>query len=255
MKTKVFTSILLMMITSALFVSNDAMAQCTPLDETECPDPEDNGQVCPDTMPAATINQFYSEVITIKPPGFIDSLGITIHSIQLMDIGNLPEGLSWVSNSPDSVFLAGEYYCVLLDGTPTIPGTYYLKIIVDVYVELFPGWDPVLVGTMTDSTSAFIDVQDPFSIAETKRPAFDVKQNRPNPFSSETMIEFYSADAGTGSLGVYSILGKEVYKESIRIQSGENQLVFNAGKLEDGVYFYILSLENHRVSRSMLIKH
>lgn len=232
-----------------------AYSQCEPLTPEQCPDVENNGEVCPDTLLPAYLNQFYSEVATIKPPAVYymppDSTVINLHHVKLMEVENLPEGITWQSNTTDSVFTAGEYYCVLMEGTPDSAGEYPLKIVVDVYVLVFN--IPIKVATAEDSTSLVIKVIDNTGIKGFDKSAFYAQQNIPNPFNSETRIRYYAEKSESVVFEVFSLLGERVYSEQMLAEKGENLVVFQGRDLSCGTYFYRLRSEQHQ-SGGMMIR-
>jgi hypothetical protein len=222
------------------FAAMSSWSQCTPATPEQCPDPENDGQICPDSLVPAYVGQLYSQVATIKPPEVFmmpDSTEITIHHVKLMEVTNLPAGLTWQSNTTDSVFIAGEYYCVLLEGTPVLAGEYPLRIVVDVYVLVFSF--PVRVATVTDSTSLKLVVLDDTGINGDKNTPLFIRQNIPNPFQRNTRIDYYSEMAGIVNFEVYSLLGQRVYAQHADAAKGENSLIFNGETLPEGSYFYI----------------
>jgi hypothetical protein len=255
MKRKIITLLLILPICLA---SLSSFAQCTPSTPEECPDPENNGQVCPDSLAVSYIGQLYSQVATIKPPAIYflppDSTEITLHHVKLMEVGNLPPGLTWQSNTPDSIFNAGEYYCVLMEGTPDSAGEYHLRIVVDVYVVILPGWPPVNVATVVDSTSLTLVVVDDSGINGDGTTSLLARQNVPNPFQINTRIDFYSEIAGPVDFEVYSILGQKVYYRQIIAFHGENSLIYNGQTLPEGPYFYVFRFAGNKSTGIMIRK-
>ena len=239
------------------FAAMSSRSQCTPASPDECPDPENNGQVCPDSLAAARLGQFYSEVATIKPPAIYfmeDSTEIPLHHVKLMQVGNVPPGLTWQSNTTDSIFTAGEYYCVLLEGTTDLAGDYPLRIVVDVYAVILPGWPAIKVATVTDSTSLVIAVVDDAAINESAYPELFVRRNIPNPFQLDTRIDFHSEISGKVDFEVYSLLGQKVYFQQVNAFKGENSLVFNGQMLPEGPYFYIFRSSGYKSTGIMIRK-
>lgn len=217
-------------------------AQCEPLTPEQCPDPENNGEVCPDTLEPAFINQFYSQVATIKPPAVYylppDSTEISLHQVKLKEVGNLPEGITWQSNTTDSIFMAGEYYCVLMEGTPGTAGEYPLKIVVDVYILVFNV--PVYVATAVDSTSLVMQVIDNSGIFDVRHREFFAEQNVPNPFSAETRISFYAENDDPVTFEIFTLLGTRVYAETMPALPGKNTITYRDQGLPAGTYLYRL---------------
>ncbi|MDX1285096.1 MAG: hypothetical protein R3182_08795, partial [Draconibacterium sp.] len=62
----------LTVILFALFFGTQyAYSQCTPLDSTSCPDPEENGQICPNILDTVIVGSEYMQEVTILPPSKI----------------------------------------------------------------------------------------------------------------------------------------------------------------------------------------
>jgi len=220
----------------------------------ECADPENNGEICPDTLESAYLTQFYSQVATIKPPSVYylppDSTVINLHHVKLTEVGNLPPGLTWQSNTTDSIFIAGEYYCVLMEGTPDSVGIFPLRITVDVYVLVFNV--PIKVATVTDSTSLAIQVVDDTGIGEVFNNNVHTLQNVPNPFLSETTISYFTERPTNGTFELYTIQGTLIHTEKIQSAKGDNLLIYNGQNLIPGMYFYLLRLEGYLASGIMI---
>ena len=253
MKRKIFT---LFFIISLGLLNFNAFSQCEPLTPEQCPDPENNGEVCPDSLEVAFLNQFYSQVATIKPPAIAyippDSIEINLHHVKLMGVGNLPGGLTWQSNAADSIFIAGEYYCVLMEGQPDSAGIYPLRITIDVYAIVLPGFPPIKVATVTDSTSLSIEVVDDSGIKSDDPASIAVRQNMPNPFQTETRIGFYSDKSRQVTFEVYSSQGKRIHFEKQVANKGENFLTYNGQLLSPGMYFYLIKSDGYRSSGIMI---
>ena len=247
--------LLLYLALTSLF-STVSWAQCTPGDASTCPDPEENGQVCPDSLQGAIAGQLYSQAFTIlAPPGYpYNGDTILLDHITLKDVAGLPEGFSWQSNSTDNEFMVGTYYCVLLEGTPASAGIYPLHITVDVFAKLFPTLPPILVATVIDSTSLFIAVKwDPNAIEESPASSLTLLTPGPNPFSVHTRIGFYARDPGEVRLDVYDLTGQLRYTETINARQGANHFDLDGTPLATGTYIARVS-NGISVLSSQLIK-
>lgn len=224
---------------SLLFSYATLQAQCTPGDSLSCPDPEGNGEICPDTFPQAILNVPFSVEFTILPPAQVVYQGfpVPIHHITLVSVDNLPPGITFQSNEPTGVFYPATYYCVLLSGTPTVAGTFPLKIKVDAYVN-FLG-NPVFVGQQTDSTSLAITVA---ASAGTTEPGaqWQVEGPWPNPFSQGTSIKTNNIKEDI-LLEISDITGKRIYSELLPAAATDRSFRFSGEQLDAGIYFYTIS--------------
>ncbi|MBC8182319.1 T9SS type A sorting domain-containing protein [candidate division KSB1 bacterium] len=71
--------------------------------------------------------------------------------------------------------------------------------------------------------------------------SFELGQNYPNPFNPTTTIEFAIPKSSQVSLRLYDLLGREVATlVEKEMQPGEYHIVFDAQRLQSGVYMYSL---------------
>jgi photosystem II stability/assembly factor-like uncharacterized protein len=85
---------------------------------------------------------------------------------------------------------------------------------------------------------------------------FRLEQNYPNPFNSMTRINFLLSKSEIVKLSVFDVLGKEI---SILVSDyktkGSHSVVWNAGTLPSGVYYYVLAVgEFSKTKRMLLLK-
>lgn len=78
----------------------------------------------------------------------------------------------------------------------------------------------------------------------------------PNPTSDIITVNIELVDKGVFELSIYDYTGKDVKKLGIyTVSSGKFKKDFNISDLVDGVYFIVLSLDNHDVSNFKIIKN
>jgi len=88
---------------------------------------------------------------------------------------------------------------------------------------------------------------------------FQLFQNYPNPFNPTTKIKFSIPFVETGhapsvQLKVYDVLGNEVATlVNEQKPAGTYEVVFNAGSLSSGIYFYTLQYNNSILSKKMIL--
>ena len=168
-----------------------------------------------------------------------------------MDIGNLPEGITWESNAEDNVFNVGTYYCVLLEGTPILAGNYPMHITVDIYIPGILGSPPINVGTVVDSTSLSIDVS-PSGVLELNSSSLFDMDISPNPFTDHIDISFIVNDSRQIFIELYDITGTLISKESIVAQAGQNTTHFDGSALQPGIYIYSIRDKHSHVLRRVI---
>jgi hypothetical protein len=76
----------------------------------------------------------------------------------------------------------------------------------------------------------------------------------PNPFNSQTVINFKSTNQQFIEFTVKSLLGKTVYFEKITAKIGLNFILFIRNDIPKGMYIYTLQSENEVVSKRLIIK-
>ncbi len=219
--------------------SYNVNAQCVP-DQT-CMDVLNPGEICPETLPNGVVGLPYSQTVTIIPPATATISGQTINivKIKLNSVGNMPPGLTYLTNPANGEFtVTTPYtrYCTLISGTPTTPGTYHLSIKVIPYT--------IILGNITalpeqsDDTSLTITVTPTASVSSINYNKFSILDSKPNPFSYTAKIGFISPNSSIVKLKVFDVIGNIIYNETISAIRGENYFDFDGIKLGKGMYIY-----------------
>jgi hypothetical protein len=108
-----------------------------------------------------------------------------------------------------------------------------------------------LNNTTATPTSAF---NDPKARIDGKK-LNSLGQNYPNPFQSETLIQYSLAEAGRVSVSLYDMNGKlvKVLVNGLR-ESGTHSIRFNSAALRSGIYFYKMQANNFSAVKKMIIQ-
>ncbi len=230
----------LLIILFFLGLSLDAIAQCTPDDSTSCPDPENNGQICPDSLKNGYLNQEYNQTISILAPPqiVVQGISIPIKYIHLVDVGNLPPGVSWKSNDSTNNFYPHIYSCVLLSGVIADTGTYTLKIKVGVYGDV--AGTLFYIGQNIDSTSLSITVEAYNGIDENIFIRQKIKV-WPNPFEKEFHLQFLSPSGHSTRIEIYTMLGQRVFRQDWHTSPGQNTLTIDGNDFHQQNYIIKLT--------------
>ena len=87
-----------------------------------------------------------------------------------------------------------------------------------------------------------------------KEAGFKLLQNHPNPFSSSTTISYTLTKPGHVTIKVFDLLGNKVDEIIDENKSaGDYKLMFNAGKLSEGIYYCTMMFNNLVQSRKMVV--
>ncbi|MEN8777063.1 MAG: T9SS type A sorting domain-containing protein [Polaribacter sp.] len=76
----------------------------------------------------------------------------------------------------------------------------------------------------------------------------------PNPFTNSTKITFNSINTSDIYFTVKNILGKTVYKKTIKAKIGKNSLNFYKDNLVTGMYIYSIQNKKKVISKRFVIK-
>ncbi len=202
---------------------------------------------------------------------------VTIDSLKIDQINNLPNGLCWKTNKPNNQFANRENGCINVSGTVNSAdacGQYQLQIQVDAWVHgigdltlnaaqegLFyyvrlkcnpSDTCPRLVDT-TGEAAGTIDSIIVYGSACDTGSGYLMSVHElngisylstlsiiPNPLSNEATILFNSTQTGKITETITSIIGSEVYRNELQLALGENKHVIHKGNLPAGVYIYSL---------------
>ena len=111
------------------------------------------------------------------------------------------------------------------------------------------------------ATGAFLDLGLEFSAMPLPTPtkSFELYQNIPNPFSSETVIGFHLPEAGEVTLTVQDVAGRTLYTTQGTFSEGYNQIrmsglrpVQSNPDAASGIWYYTLSSGSFTATKSMI---
>lgn len=83
---------------------------------------------------------------------------------------------------------------------------------------------------------------------------FELYQNYPNPFNPSTEITFELPAAGFVTLYIHDINGKLISTLLNKaLKAGPHNLLFNAGSLASGIYFYTIKTTHFKATKKMIL--
>lgn len=83
---------------------------------------------------------------------------------------------------------------------------------------------------------------------------FELKQNYPNPFNAITQITYLLRTSGIVKLEVYNTIGKRITSLVNAYQFPDKyKVVFDAGDLPSGIYYYRIKMNNYSITKKMLL--
>jgi hypothetical protein len=148
-------------IAALLFALQSNAQICDPPCEPEvsCVDIDNPGQICPDTLPSAHVDEFYDETVTVIPPATFNLSGsdYDIKKISVTSVEGLPDGVDWCKS--EEFFTITDpitRYCCQLKGTPEQVGEYQLTLTIVPYYDMFGS--VIALPAQTDDTSLLVIV-------------------------------------------------------------------------------------------------
>lgn len=151
----------------------------------------------------------------------------------------------------ESYSIGSGIYCPLIspDTSWVLGGYTYLR-----YFGCFDTKEGFLIGAVINDTvygnlHNITDVDNQEMFYE-----YSLFQNYPNPFNPITTISFTIPENQFVELKIYDVLGTEVAELVNEYKSaGKNTLVFDAGDLSSGIYFYKIKAGNFIKTKKLLL--
>lgn len=239
-----------LLLITALVISGiiTVNAQCTP--DIMC-----TSLVCPDTVtnlqPHAQAAILYNTSMTVNVPSDTTippyPTPIPVDYIKYDSIHGLPLNLTATPSSPQ--WIGGTQGCLLISGTTnnSQAGTHKLTIYTTASAMSGAFSLPLVLSgykIIVDSTTG---------ISTLNLNKFNLGQNNPNPFNSNTTIEFSSSNADVYNFTVTNIIGEVVYTQTLTAVPGANKIEFSAANLPSGIYMYKLGNKSEVYTRRMII--
>ncbi|MFY9309916.1 MAG: T9SS type A sorting domain-containing protein [Bacteroidia bacterium] len=280
------------LFTSSIGVSA-SFAQVTCDDNTNCvPNNVDFG-ICPDSatgIAAGDVGVAYSQNMSIKIPASQVSGGqtVTVSELALTEVlidtdtssvenyvSITTIGLDYMGNGSNTLtpgqpgntspgFTMTKYCawpapgnaCVIVSGTPTMAGTFPVKIKSRARVGSFGAffWTPASGSTSVPENNDYkLVINGPSSIEFIDMTKFAVSQNTPNPFNEKTEINFTSPVVTDVDFKVYNVVGAVVYSEKVKADKGSNVITLKANSFAPGAYMYSLTNGAQTITKRMIV--
>jgi hypothetical protein len=191
----------------------------------------------------ATSEAYKTNIVTTSlPNGFIntpydqtiEARGGTPPYTFVLYSGSIPPGLDLNASTG------------AITGTPTVLGDYTFTIRVT----------DSSAPQQTDDQEYMVNIGIFDDIEETPAQPTDfiLLGNYPNPFNSSTVINLELPSPGPVRIEIYDILGKRVVTAfDGYMNSGRNEVIWNANEMTSGVYFYRVTSGNRTATQRMIL--
>jgi len=231
-----------------------------------------------DSLPCAMVNSQVND--TIYFTNFQSFNGVTVDSLSIDSIGNLPTGTCWTTSSATNTFAGGASGVIYVHGFIPItaaPGQYSLKIFITGYLAggITVGPDAnanTLAGlyywvrvTCQDSVCPALDTINgkthdlipytacPLGITQINNNLTNVSIV-PNPFTGAAIVTFNSDIEGSFKLKMMNTLGEVISTKEINVVHGSNQANIDRNGLSAGMYLLSISNSGGSITRKVVIE-
>lgn len=228
----------------------------------------------PDELPCLVVDS--SANITIQFKNFADVSGITVDSLRVDSITNMPCGAEYYISETDKTFGSGETGCIQVCGTVSdAPGQYRLGLYVTLWASIAPNGISGEAGALAQQFNAgdfsyFVRVKalegDACPAVDTSSSATNVtaacatvdKTGQtdyceainsvneianissfglyPNPTATELNVVFTAENADVYNMHVVNVFGQQVINRQLNVNAGLNVEQIDVTSLPSGVY-------------------
>jgi hypothetical protein len=241
-----------------------------------------------DSLLPAVDGVYLSDTIHFENYTTFASGSVTVDSLKIDEINNLPNGLCWETNKSNNTFAGGETGSIVVSGTPSGPsGQYKLVIFIDVKTSVINedsanaesltgppiGSDPLryyvrLNCNPSDTVIPIDTVREdslntiffPYTSQACTNGIRTVNNDLsnisvvPNPFNSQAKVSFSSTVEGTFDMKMINTLGQVVASQKIDIVRGDNAITQDRNGLSAGVYFMSINIGESAITRKVVIE-
>ncbi len=222
-------------------------------------------RVADNFCPAPAINMSTISVILLPPPVVPAP---DLYNVSILSNGNVQ--LNWFAPADippidtNKFFVSYEIlYATSANGPWTVQTSInnintLMYIHVGANALVVPGYYRMLTrsncNNISDTTVAKLAVPTGVSTNHSPGNKIRLSQNFPNPFDSETKIQYYIPQPGSVTFEIRNPLGQLIFSnENKSHEKGEFELVFNSGLFHPGSYFYYLKFEDQLLVKKLIL--
>lgn len=221
----------------------------------------------------------YLDTITLHMYTTLVQFGdtLTLDSVHLLDIENLPCGLCWgTSNSPLNTLLPNQNACIAISGTST-DTTGQFKLQIYFYAYFGRTAKAILPTTLdTDGIQLILRVVSPTGTC----PPVDTSANAqnlltsttlcatavnnipgniswfdvyPNPLNSDAMVSFTALQSGAYTLKLMDVAGRTLRLQQLPALAGINKADLLRQNLPGGIYFISIGNGQGMITKKLMV--
>ena len=110
------------------------------------------------------------------------------------------------------------------------------------------------IDDTNDNDTLYITKCTDLGISESKVNSIGMSQNMPNPANDMAKVNYTIPNQGKVIFTIASVTGQILHTQEIEAKAGANSIEFNTANFADGIYFYTMDFNGHRLTKKMTIK-
>lgn len=221
-------------LTNDVYSFNDST--CKNITATKAPWDIAIGQI---VTPGDTTKASHNSAVSV----YLKNLGSnTITSVPMKySINNI----IWAQETASVSIVSGDSALYTFTNTYTnVLGNYTLCIVADL---------PSDGDTTNDFSCKQVFGKNDVGIENFVEANFKLMQNIPNPAKGNTRFEFETPASGKLNFSIVNTLGQEVIGREISAIQGLNKIELELSGLSQGIYYYSIEMEGHRLTRKLIV--
>jgi hypothetical protein len=241
----------------ALGLSINAMAQvCTPdVNRMDLVYPKNSADVTP-----AIVNTAYEQVFYFKIPvdTTISYLGNNIdgiiNTLTLVDVQNVPAGMSYECNVPSCAFPGGGNGCMVISGTPTQTGNFNIVLKTRTNVTGYLNGFPITTTDLDQDFPITIVVNADNTVSTQSVNNKNKVSVYPNPTTSQARVDISAAKGGSAEISVVNLVGHRVFNTKVENFNGSYTHILNKSTLGSGLFFVYVNINGKETVSKLIIQ-
>ena len=210
----------------------------------------------------ACLNTYFETVVqvAIGDTASVGGVMISLDSLELLDIVNLPAGLSYACNPPDCRTYPDSLICATIFGVATDAAdidTNILTIRARVYAGGFPLIidypDPALGADGEYNLAVKSDTECTTNTSDLAGLVNDLR-SIPNPSNGLSQLVFNATEPGSYDLRIADVYGRTVQRRTLAVVVGQNRIDIDGREWQSGVYLYTLTHQNRGASGRLVVR-
>jgi hypothetical protein len=188
----------------------------------------------------------------IAPVAVASTISQNTVKVKIKNFGALPATNIPVSYTRGTTVISNETYIGTLQPGATVDYTF-----TSTFLSVFGSYQLCAKTTLLNDVYSANDELCALiigsGIEEELASGFYLNQNKPNPTTGKTCFTYYLPNSGEVRFSIFNILGESIYDETLKGNSGENNINMDLSSLKSGIYYYVVEYNNMKRVKKLAI--